>query len=211
MTRSNALMRTDELDFHLPPELIAQTPAAHRSASRLLHYRRSDRSISHRRFSDLPSILRKGDLLVFNDAKVIPARFALQKSTGGRVEGLFLSQTSDGFWNVMLKNLGPIGPDKTLHFIDDPSIRVCAIADHGEGQYVLKVESTEPAATLLARLGRMPLPPYIKRDKDRDARDDEDRDRYQTVFARASGSVAAPTAGLHFTQALLHELEESGV
>jgi S-adenosylmethionine:tRNA ribosyltransferase-isomerase len=204
-------MRTDELDFHLPPELIAQTPAADRSGSRLLHYCRADQTIAHRQFSDLPSILRQGDLLVFNDAKVIPARFTLQKSTGGRVEGLFLSQTHEGLWNVMLKSLGPLNPDKHLHFIDDSSIAACAIADLGEGQYVLKVESSEPAPTLLARLGRMPLPPYIKREKDHDPRDAIDRERYQTVYARASGSVAAPTAGLHFTETLLNQLDQIGV
>jgi S-adenosylmethionine:tRNA ribosyltransferase-isomerase len=204
-------MRTDELDFHLPPELIAQTPAVDRSASRLLHYLRADRSIAHRQFADLTSILRKGDLLVFNDAKVIPARFMLQKETGGGVEGLFLSQTREGLWNVMLKNLGPVNSDKALHFIDDPSILARAIAEQGEGRYALRVESPEPAPSLLARLGRMPLPPYIKRTKDHDPRDDSDRERYQTVYARASGSVAAPTAGLHFTEALLGQLDGMGV
>src|SRR5436190_1820021 len=122
-------MRTDDLDFHLPPELIAQAPAAERAASRLLHYQRTDQSIAHRRFAELPDLLRAGDLLVFNDARVV----------------------------------------------------------------------------------RMPLPPYIKRKKDRDERDDADRDRYQTVYARAEGSVAAPTAGLHFTPELLSALAARGV
>src|SRR3954469_13925616 len=98
-------MRTDDLDFDLPQELIAQAPPEHRASSRLLHYRRADRSISHRTFSDLPGILRPGDLLVFNDARVVPARFALCKATGGRVEGLFLAERAPGRWRVMLKNL----------------------------------------------------------------------------------------------------------
>src|SRR3954471_24675731 len=115
-TRSPTPMRTDELDFHLPPELIAQVPAPDRAASRLLHYRRSDRSVEHRQFADLPSLLRRGDLLVFNDARVVPARFILHKSTGGRVEGLFLGQGGDGVWNVLLTNLGPIRLEMRLHF-----------------------------------------------------------------------------------------------
>src|SRR3954465_10823181 len=101
-------MRTDELDFDLPAELIAQSPSEQRAASRLLHYRSADRSITHRRFSDLPSLLHAGDLLVFNDTRVIPARFVLKKSTGGRVEGLYLGLTETGEWRVMLKNMGPL-------------------------------------------------------------------------------------------------------
>ena len=127
-------MRTDDLDFHLPPELIAQMPASDRAASRFLHYRRDDRSIYHRRFADLPGLLRRGDLLVFNDARVIPARFTLHKSTGGRVEGLFLGQTQEGVWNVMLKNLGPLRPQMTLHFADSPQVHARAIAKLEEGQ-----------------------------------------------------------------------------
>src|SRR4051794_39608552 len=109
-------MRADELDFHLPSELIAQTPPPQRAASRLLHYCRSDRSIAHRQFGDLPRLLKKGDLLVFNDARVMPARFTLHKPTGGRVEGLFISQSADGTWTVMLKNLGPLRPELKLYF-----------------------------------------------------------------------------------------------
>ena len=107
-------MRTDELDFDLPPDLIAQAPAPERGGSRLLHYKSADRTIAHRTFSDLPGLLRAGDLLVFNDTRVIPARFTLQKPTGGRVEGLYLATTDNGDWRVMLKNLGKqrLGPNK---------------------------------------------------------------------------------------------------
>jgi S-adenosylmethionine:tRNA ribosyltransferase-isomerase len=100
-------MRTDDLDFNLPPELIAQAPPPVRTASRLLHYRRGERGIAHRTFSDLPRLLRAGDLLVFNDARVVPARFLLRKPTGGLVEGLFLAERAPGEWRVLLKNLGP--------------------------------------------------------------------------------------------------------
>src|SRR3954452_5220171 len=104
-------MRTSDLDFHLPPELIAQDPLPDRAASRLLHYARSHKRIAHRVFSDLPQLLRRGDLLVFNDARVLPARFMLRKSTGGQVEGLFLDEPRPGEWRVLLKNVGgrPVG------------------------------------------------------------------------------------------------------
>jgi S-adenosylmethionine:tRNA ribosyltransferase-isomerase len=203
-------VRTDELDFDLPPELIAQTPPERREAARLLHYRRSDQSVAHRTFSDLPSVLRPGDLLVFNDARVVPARFVLRKSTGGRVEGLFLSEPRRGRWQVLLKGLerSHRGP---LHFELAPQI-TATIAGRGEGgECELDVSGDEPAAELLSRIGRMPLPPYIKRDKTRDERDDLDRDRYQTVFARAPGAVAAPTAALHFSPELLAALESAGL
>lgn len=207
-------MRTDELDFHLPPELIAQAPAAERVASRLLHYCRADQSIAHRQFSDLPRLLRRGDLLVFNDAKVIPARFMLRKNTGGRVEGLFLDEPAPGRWHVLLKNLGHAQPGMELHFDAAPEIGARVVESLGEGEYRLAIEVTtgaETALQILDRIGRMPLPPYIKRGKDRDERDDSDRQRYQTVYARNPGSVAAPTAGLHFTPELLASFDELGI
>ena len=202
-------MRTDELDFHLPPELIAQTPAPQRAASRLLHYRRDDRSIAHRHFAELPSLLRQGDLLVFNDARVVPARFMLHKETGGRVEGLFLHEDKAGEWRVLLKNLGR--SDSPMHFAAAPGVRARVIERLKAGECRLAVESNEPALLLLSRLGRMPLPPYIRRDKEHDPRDVADRERYQTVYARVPGAVAAPTAGLHFTGELLKQLELVGV
>jgi S-adenosylmethionine:tRNA ribosyltransferase-isomerase len=202
-------MRTDELDFDLPPELIAQTPTADRASSRLMHYRMGDRSIAHRQFSDLPSLLRRGDLLVFNDARVIPARFTLRKSSGGRIEGLFLGERRTGRWRVMLRNLGTYGGE--LVFQTEPPIGA-SVAQRGDGgEYEIDVHTDGPALVLLSRIGRMPLPPYIKRDKDADPRDEFDRERYQTVFARTPGSVAAPTAGLHFTEPILAELASRGV
>jgi S-adenosylmethionine:tRNA ribosyltransferase-isomerase len=203
-------VRTEELDFDLPQELIAQAPTPDRSASRLLHYKRSDRSIEHRVFADLPQLLRPGDLLVFNDAKVVPARFSLRKPTGGHVEGLFLAHEA-GMWRVMLKNLGRVDPQAALSFSDEPELHAHVLEQLDAGQYRIRVTSDEPALTILARVGRMPLPPYIHRGKEHDARDDADRERYQTVYASAPGSVAAPTAGLHFTRPLLEELDRRGI
>lgn len=204
-------MNADELDFHLPPDLVAQAPAPDRADSRLLHYRRDDRSIAHRTFADLPDLLRPGDLLVFNDARVTPARFSLIKPTGGHVEGLFIGQTDPRRWQVMLKNLGRPRGDVVLAFVDDPAIRARVVQQHDGGQYTLEFPVETPAEAVLERLGRMPLPPYIRREKEHDPRDDFDRERYQTVYAAAPGSVAAPTAGLHFTPSLLEELGRRGV
>ena len=202
-------MRTDELDFHLPPQLIAQVPPPRRTDSRLLHYCRTDRGVAHRMFSDLPGLLRKGDLLVFNDARVVPARFMLRKSTGGRVEGLFLSEEGPNAWLVLLKNLGNVSAPLT--FSDLPEIRASVVRSDGDGQFLLEISPASPAHDLLGRIGRMPLPPYIKRDKEHDERDELDRSRYQTVFARTSGAVAAPTAALHFSDELLEALTAAGI
>ncbi len=206
-------MRTDELDFQLPAELIAQEPASPRPASRLLHYRRDDRSITHRHFRDLPDILRTGDLLVFNNARVTPARFYLLKPTGGRFEGLFLSQREPRIWSVLLKNVGPWSTQMRYTF-DTPSsdpVEVRIVSQGEEGQFTLRVETDEEAIAFLDRIGRMPLPPYIRRDKFKDDRDETDRDRYQTVYAQTPGSVAAPTAGLHFDASVLDGLAERGI
>lgn len=203
-------MRTDELDFQLPPNLIAQEPPANRTDSRLLHYRQPDQSIAHRQFSELPQILRPGDLLVFNDARVLPARFTLQKETGGIVEGLFLAQEPSGLWRVLLKNAGSMS-HRRLHFADAPEATVELIEQQMDGEYLISVQSNQSPLELLDRIGRMPLPPYIKRERAHDDRDDLDRRRYQTVYSKQPGAVAAPTAGLHFTEALLAELARAGI
>lgn len=206
-----ASMRTDELDFHLPAELIAQAPTPERSASRLLHYRRTDRSITHRSFAELSSLLRAGDVLVMNDARVAPARFALVKPTGGIVEGLLVRQAEPRRWRVMLRNLGPARAEAILRFVADPTVTARVVARHADGEYDLEVDTDESAVVFLERIGRMPLPPYIRRHRVADPRDDFDRERYQTVYARSDGSIAAPTAGLHFTPELLSGLDAMGV
>lgn len=202
-------MRTDDLDFHLPPELIAQEPPEERHGARLLHYDPSRRSIAHRSFPDLPLLLRRGDLLVFNDTRVLPARFMLRKPTGGLIDALFIAEAGVGRWRVLLRNLGRYaGP---LLFNVDPTITATAVRIGDAGEYDLHIATQEPALQLLEKLGRMPLPPYIRRQKLHDDRDDLDRQRYQTVFAREAGSVAAPTAALHFSPAILDMLDAIGV
>lgn len=204
-------MRTDELDFHLPEELIAQSPPPERAASRLMHYRRSTASVEHRHFAEILDLLRPGDLLVFNNARVLPARFSLRKQTGGHVEGLFLNENSPGHWQVMLRNVGtPRGPVR-LTFLDDPSIAMDVLEKDAEGNYAIRLTRPEAARDVLDRVGRMPLPPYIHREKDHDSRDAADRERYQTVYASSGQAVAAPTAGLHFTPDLLQALGRRGM
>jgi S-adenosylmethionine:tRNA ribosyltransferase-isomerase len=205
------LMRSDELDFDLPAELIAQTPPEIRSASRLLHYVRAGKAIHHRTFSDLPSLLRPSDVLVFNDSKVIPARFMLKKSTGGQIEALFLFEPMIGQWVVLLRDIGQPAIGTVLHFDSDPTLYATILAGHGQGEFLLQISETIPAIEVLDRIGRMPLPPYIKRQKQSDDRDSLDRARYQTVYADSPGAVAAPTAGLHFTPELLRQIDEAGI
>jgi S-adenosylmethionine:tRNA ribosyltransferase-isomerase len=201
-------MNTSDLDFDLPPELIAQEPPQRREAARLLHYQTAGGSIAHRGFGELPGLLRRGDLLVFNDTKVSPARFLLRKAGGGAVEGLFLAEPRPGRWEVMLRNLGKA---RKLCFDGRAEIGVTVTASQGEGRFLIEVDWAGPALALLGELGRMPLPPYIKRERGGDPRDELDRRRYQTVYAAHEGAVAAPTAGLHFTPELMEQLKAQGV
>ena len=167
--------------------------------------------MTHRQFQDLPALLKPGDLLVFNDARVLPARFSLRKATGGHIEGLFLSELSPATWSVMLRNLGTPKRPVRLSFLDAPDITMTVLSKDEEGNYRVQVDPVSSAAELLARVGRMPLPPYIRREKDHDVRDAEDRERYQTVYAQSGSAVAAPTAGLHFTPELLAALDDRGI
>jgi S-adenosylmethionine:tRNA ribosyltransferase-isomerase len=192
-------------DFHfdLPPELIAQTPLPERSASRLLVADARARRLEDRRFTDLEQWLQPGDLLVFNDTRVLPARLFGRKPSGGLVEILIERVTGA---HEARAQLGVSKKPKTggrIVLADGSEVSV--LGRDGEF-FLLRFETVEPLEKVLLRLGRMPLPPYIERDAD--AADDE---RYQTVFARSSGAVAAPTAGLHFDARLLHALAERGV
>ncbi len=213
-------MRTDDLNFDLPPDLIAQHPAPGRSESRLLHYNAGGRTISHRKFADLPGLLRPGDLLVMNNARVTPARFDLIKPTGGRVEALYLDEPRPGLWEVMLKNAGS-ATGLELRFARRPELSAVLTEVLGEGVYRIEVSGLGAmagkggqagrAVEVLEELGRMPLPPYIRREKGDAGDTAEDRERYQTVYAQVPGSVAAPTAGLHFTPDVLAELDRRGI
>ncbi len=199
-------MKLSDFDYPLPEELIAQEPVTPRDASRLLVLPAGGPP-EHRRFSELDLLLAPGDLLVFNDTRVIPARLVGKKDTGGRVE-LLLCESLEGSlgrrWRAMGQASKPIREGAALAF-DGLAARV--IAAEGEGFYVVELdrEGGELEAAL-DRAGGVPLPPYVRREPD-----ERDRARYQTIWARAPGSAAAPTAGLHFTEALLARLDARGV
>jgi len=205
-------MKTDNFDFELPQELIAQKPAAQRDASRLLHLERTGRTWSDRRFVELPKLLRSGDLLVMNDTQVIPARFYCTRSTGGKVEGLFLQTVGAGRWEVMLRNASRCKPSEMLTMLSgDQSDRISVelVENTGQGRWIVAPKTDRDTLDVLQAIGTIPLPPYIRRREGAD--DSDDRRRYQTVYASRPGAVAAPTAGLHFTPAVFDALSEAGV
>jgi S-adenosylmethionine:tRNA ribosyltransferase-isomerase len=192
-------MKTSDFDYDLPGHMIAQTPAEPRDSSRLLVLHRDSGKVEHRIFSDLAEYLRKGDLLVLNQTRVIPARIFARKKTGGRVELLLLRKRDPLTWQALISGKS-ITPGRQLTVEDGPGAEVISDSD-GAARVV---RFTEPIEPFLGRVGNIPLPPYIHVHLD-------DPERYQTVYARDAGSAAAPTAGLHFTPALLERLRKLGV
>lgn len=212
------LVLSSEFDFSLPPELIAQFPPPVRDLSRLLVCERRTRQLSHRQFPDLIHCLEPGDLLVLNDSKVIPARLrGTNPATGGRFEVLLLEENATNDWWAMLRPgkrarmdtrilLQPRVPGELA------PIEAVVIGQNCEGHRRLRFLGTPDILSALHTLGKMPLPPYIRRAAgEDDARAAEDSARYQTVYAKTHGSVAAPTAGLHFTHDLLERIRQRGV
>jgi S-adenosylmethionine:tRNA ribosyltransferase-isomerase len=196
-------LKKSDFDFHLPPELIAQAPLPERSASRLLVLDVAAQSRQDRLFRELPGFLRPGDLLVFNDTRVLPARLYGRKETGGAVE--ILIERVTGAHEAVVQ-LGVSKKPKEGGRIELADGSHAIVLGRDEGFFRLRFESPEPLEKLLLKLGEMPLPPYIERHADA-----SDMERYQTVYAREPGAVAAPTAGLHFDEALLAALRERGV
>jgi S-adenosylmethionine:tRNA ribosyltransferase-isomerase len=196
-------LKKSDFHFDLPSELIAQTPLAQRSASRLLVVDAAAQRFEDRRFDELATLLRAGDLLVFNDTRVLPARLFGHKDSGGAVE--ILIERVTGTHEARAQLGVSKKPKAGGRIVLQDGSTVSVLGRDGEF-FLLRFEAAEPLEKLLLRLGRMPLPPYITRAVD--AADDE---RYQTVYARESGAVAAPTAGLHFDEALFAALAERGV
>ena len=196
-------MKKSDFHYDLPPELIAQAPLPERSASRLLVVPTGDAAYADRQVRDLPEYLRAGDLLVFNDTRVIPARLHGHKDSGGRVE-ILLERITGAH-----EALAQVGASKTPkaggRIVLDEGTAVTVLGREGEFLR-LRFETAEPLEALLQRAGRMPLPPYIQREAGA-----ADAERYQTLFAREPGAVAAPTAGLHFDEPLLAALRGKGV
>ncbi len=192
-------MKTSAFDYHLPPELIAQRPVEPRDASRLLVVHRDTGALEHRIFRDIVEYLRPGDLLICNDSRVIPARIYGRKAeTGGKVEVLLVAKRGPRTWEALVRGRR-IREGAVLTFGDALEARVIAIAESG-GRIL---EFAEPVEPHLEALGVIPLPPYIHEPL-------RDPERYQTVYARVHGSVAAPTAGLHFTPSLLDSILAMG-
>ena len=207
-------MRTSDYDFALPPELIAQHPASRRDKSRLLLLGRESERISHQVFSDLPGNLVRGDLLILNDTRVIPARLRGEKvGTGGTIEILLVEQIESNLWSVMLRPGKRVRVGTRIEFMDckkqRTEISATVLHKDEEGLCRLSFQGTPDVLNALDAIGEIPLPPYISRPVNEPLADDASR--YQTVYARTSGSVAAPTAGLHFTNQLLDEIRELGV
>jgi S-adenosylmethionine:tRNA ribosyltransferase-isomerase len=200
--RIPALKKSD-FHFDLPPELIAQTPLPERSASRLLVVDAHSGAFKDRRFTDLVDLLQPGDLLVFNDTRVLPARLFGHKPSGGAVE--ILIERVTGTHEARAQLGVSKKPKAGGRIVLQDGTEVSVLGREGEF-FLLRFETAEPLEKVLLRLGRMPLPPYIEREAD--GTDDE---RYQTVYARNAGAVAAPTAGLHFDEALLRRLAARGI
>ncbi|MEK5181424.1 tRNA preQ1(34) S-adenosylmethionine ribosyltransferase-isomerase QueA [Paenibacillus odorifer] len=196
-------MNVDAYDFHLPEELIAQTPLADRSASRLLLVNKEDGELAHRHFTDIIDYFNPGDTLVLNDTRVIPARlFGVKEDTGAKAEVLLLKNLGDDRWEALVKPGKKLKTGAVIIFSDE--LRAVIEDEADMGGRTLRFIYQGIFQEILDRLGTMPLPPYIKETLD-------DRERYQTVYARHEGSAAAPTAGLHFTRELLEQIEAKGV
>ncbi|HKA25431.1 MAG TPA: tRNA preQ1(34) S-adenosylmethionine ribosyltransferase-isomerase QueA [Candidatus Eisenbacteria bacterium] len=195
-------------DYELPESAIAQEPLADRSASRLLVLHRWKGERAHRRFAELPEFLRAGDLLVVNETRVIPARLRAQRPGGGKAEIFLVRALADGRWMALVRPGGRLKPGVEVTLVDateNAAGRAIVEEEHADGMRAVRFPDAD-SKELLALVGEVPLPPYIRR-----APNESDRERYQTVFARVPGAVAAPTAGLHLTEELLARLRRQGV
>ena len=205
-------MKTEQLNYYLPTELIAQQPCTVRSDSRLLVLSRLENKLLDSYFNRIGDFLRPGDCLVLNDTKVLPARFLGARKTGGKLEGLFLNENAPGLWEVMLKGADKVKTTETICLSGrgKDCINAVVLEKTGQGRCLLKFQTEEIAEAILERIGLPPLPPYIKRN-DNIEQAVLDKNRYQTVYASKAGAVAAPTAGLHFTEELIERLKNSGI
>ncbi len=203
-------MKTSDFEYKLPPELIAQHPATRRDEARMLVLHRQADRLEHRRFCDLDAYIEAGDLIVINNTRVFPARIRGKKAgSGGQVELLFLEERETGVWDVLMKSRRRPKPGARILLGADEA---AVLLEDGElGRAVVRVEARAGVMELLERLGEPPLPPYISRKGVPRGDLAEDRERYQTIYARQLGAVAAPTAGLHFTPEVFERLSRKGV
>ncbi len=205
-------MRLKDFDYHLPEELIAQRPCTQRDHSRMMVVKKQTGAVEYKKFYDLPDYLQKGDVLVINDSKVIPARLTGRKATGGIIEILLLSRKCKASeplqtWEVLLKPAKRVAAGTTIRF--DEGCEAQIIERISDKKWIVTFRTNPEFDHFLEKYGRAPLPPYIKRSNS--IKSPEDADRYQTIYAMSPGSVAAPTAGLHFSQSVLETLKKKGV
>ncbi|UTE74240.1 tRNA preQ1(34) S-adenosylmethionine ribosyltransferase-isomerase QueA [Rossellomorea marisflavi] len=197
-------MKVEDFDFHLPEELIAQTPLENRSESRLMVLDKEDGSIDHLRFKNIVDLLDEGDCLVLNDTRVLPARlFGQKEETGANIEVLLLKQEEGDQWETLVKPAKRVNVGTEIVF-GDGKLKATCVGTKDHGGRIMEFAYDGIFYEVLEELGEMPLPPYIRERL-------EEQDRYQTVYAKERGSAAAPTAGLHFTEELLEELKQKGV
>lgn len=200
------MARTSDYDFDLPPDQIAQHPADRRDRSRLLVLERASGQLQHRVFTDIVEMFAPGDVLVVNETRVFPARLRGRRAGGGAAEVFLLHPDAEqpDLWTALVRPGAKLKPGRTIEVSDELAVELVDVKP--DGNRLVRLLTALPVETALDRYGEVPLPPYVKRDAT-----PEDRERYQTVYARETGSVAAPTAGLHFTPELLAEVEKRGV
>lgn len=208
-------MLLSEYDYNLPEELIAQMPADKRENSKMMVLNRKDRTISHKHFYDIVDLIEPNTLLVMNNTKVLPARLIGHKDTGARIEVFLLKSVENSengcFWDVLIKPSKRVKPDTVIKISDDLSVKALKrLEENGEWLVELIYEG-ENVLDVLHKNGQIPLPPYIERKIPNEDLKKLDFERYQTVYAKDEGSVAAPTAGLHFTKEILEKLQDKGV
>ena len=196
-------MKTSDFHFDLPQELIAQTPLERRDASRLMTLNKETGETGHYHFYDLPKFLRPGDCLVLNDSRVLPARLIGHRPTGGACEVLLLTDKGEGVWECLVRPGRKLRSGARVNF-GNGELTAQVERELEDGKRLVRFHYQGIFLEVLERLGRMPLPPYIKAEL-------QDNERYQTVYSRVTGSAAAPTAGLHFTPELLRQIQEMGV
>ena len=200
-------MQITDFDYNLPEELIAQTPLEQRDSCRLMILNRSKKTVEHRHFYDILDYVNPGDCLVLNDSRVIPARmYGTKEGTGAHIELLLIKRIEGDRWECMVRPGKRLHEGNTVVLADDFKAHILGIHDAGNGTRLVEFEYDGIFMERLEEIGSMPLPPYITRPAE-----DNDKEMYQTVYSRIDGSVAAPTAGLHFTEELLQKAKEKGV
>ena len=200
-------MRIDEFDYHLPEDRIAQNPLPERDFSRLMVVNKNTGKIEHKNFFEILDYINEGDCLVLNDSRVIPARlYGIKASTGARIEFLLIKRIGIDMWETMIRPGKRLKQGDLVFFGQHHELKA-EVLEHGEeGTRIIKFTYNGIFEEILDRLGRIPLPPYIRRESNQN-----DKERYQTVYSKVEGSVAAPTAGLHFTEPLLEQIKTKGI